>query len=426
MTIKEICKLDKNTLKSTLETELRNMGYDPINEDGFLYAEGTYPVMLIAHMDTVHHDNCTIICESPDGNYLMSPQGIGGDDRCGIFMVLETIKEIHCSVVFTEDEEIGCVGAQKFATSGYRPANLNYIIEYDRKGKNDAVFYSCDNPEFTEFVTDETIGFVKEHGSCSDISQIAPALGVAAVNISSGYYNQHTIGEYINIKQMLNNIERGKQLILKQVDKPFEYIEAKPYYSKYPTYSYNSCYDKYSNNRSNIQSGTSKSYYDLLYDYDFDDEKEDSLLGYSYNYGLNNDNLNKYAPDLPELPGEVEDYIKSGKGMILTPGLNYILLDGERREIKSLDEYLIDEAGGVYYYYYELGYYYPLKDEVKAYNIADDTPVIFDEMDSEEFQWGYYAKLIELKDYIDELDLYDTENGTQFLDEFYEILYSCC
>ena len=234
MTFIDICELDQKKLKAALVNKLNKMNYKPIVQDGFIYAEGEVPVLLVAHMDTVHHDNCTIICTSENGDVVMSPQGIGGDDRCGIFMILETIKELKCSVLFTEDEEKGCIGAGKFVKSGIKPTvALNYIIEYDRKGADDAVFYDCDNTEFEAFVTDKEIGFKTAFGSCSDICDIAPYLDLAAVNLSCGYYNQHTQHEYVKMSEMMRNIERGKQLIRKPSGK-FIWIEAEPVYK----YSY--------------------------------------------------------------------------------------------------------------------------------------------------------------------------------------------
>ena len=99
------------------------------------------------------------------------------------------------------------------------------MIEFDRRGNNDAVFYRCDNPEFTKFVTDTT-GFKKDYGSCSDISRVAPAAGIAAVNLSSGYYNAHTASEYVVFEDMLNTIEAAKLLIETETEQ-FEYIEKK-------------------------------------------------------------------------------------------------------------------------------------------------------------------------------------------------------
>jgi hypothetical protein len=227
----EILKMKQMTLKRHLEAKLEAAGYEPKSEDGFLYAEGTFPVLLVAHMDTVHKECVQKI--KYNGAIMSSPQGIGGDDRCGIYAILQIIKDYHCSVLFTEDEEIGCVGSGKFAKSDYVVNNnINYIIEIDRRGTNDCVFYSCDNPDFKEFI--ESTGYFKtEWGSVSDISIIAPVLQVAAVNLSSGYFNEHTITETINVEALLSTIEEAKKILALPCEEPFEYIEAAYGYGKY-------------------------------------------------------------------------------------------------------------------------------------------------------------------------------------------------
>ena len=410
----DICKLDKKELKAVLEQELKDRGYEVVNEDGFLYAEGSYPVMLIAHMDTVHHDKCTIVCTSEDGKYVMSPQGIGGDDRCGIYMILKTIDEINCSVVFTEDEEVGCIGASKFAATDYKPKNLNYIVEYDRKGKNDAVFYDCDNPDFTAFVTDPEIGFKEEHGSCSDISRIAPKLGVAAVNISSGYYNQHTLHEYVNVAQMENNIERGKKLILKPCEKPFEYIEKKW------TYTYN-------------KSGVSSYYGNYGYKGHYTDDWYDTYYNNSYS-GKKNITSSQTQPinlkeevieyNIPEMPFELDDVLEMGAGMALDPTENYIMLNGEKWEPDSWQDYMMDKNGIVYKQHEYSGLYYPLIADVVAYNAEDDKPLQYDWMSEEEFVFGYLSNLEQIEDYGAQLAEFDAENGTDFEGDFYNEVFS--
>lgn len=217
----KILKMKQVDLKSYLESQLESAGYDPVSKDGFLFAKGSYPVLLVAHMDTVHKECVAKI--NYNGTIMSSPQGIGGDDRCGVFAILQLIKDYHCSVLFTEDEEIGCVGAEKFVQSGIN-IEINYIIEIDRRGTNDCVFYSCENPKFNEFI--ESTGYFKtQWGSLSDISIIAPALGVAAVNLSSGYFNEHTLMETINMESLLTIIEEIKKILALPCENPFEYIE---------------------------------------------------------------------------------------------------------------------------------------------------------------------------------------------------------
>ena len=132
-----------------MKAELKSRGCPVTDKPGYLYAEGTIPVLLAAHMDTVHRQPVEQICYSADGAVAMSPQGIGGDDRCGVWMILQILCTAKCHVLFCEDEEVGCVGAKKFTRGSLRP-QVNYIVELDRRGSNDAVFYRCDNPEFED------------------------------------------------------------------------------------------------------------------------------------------------------------------------------------------------------------------------------------------------------------------------------------
>lgn len=219
----EICKMTQPELKKYLVDYMTTTGHTVVEGDGFIDARGDVPVLLVAHMDTVHKEICKDIVEE-DGK-ISSPQGIGGDDRCGIFMIMNIVKELKCSVLFCEDEEIGGVGARKFTKICHEMNNVNYIIELDRKGNNDAVFYRCDNKDFKDFVCDNT-GLKEAFGSFSDISVLAPAFSLAAVNISSGYYNAHTTDEYVVYDEMMDIIEMVKNLIKVESGK-FEYVEKK-------------------------------------------------------------------------------------------------------------------------------------------------------------------------------------------------------
>ena len=70
--------------------------------------------MLVAHLDTVHSQRVHDICKSDDGNILMSPQGIGGDDRCGVFALCNIFQsaQIKPWLLFCCNEEVGGVGAR--------------------------------------------------------------------------------------------------------------------------------------------------------------------------------------------------------------------------------------------------------------------------------------------------------------------------
>ena len=225
----KIAKMSQDNLKLYLFDRLQN-NYDYVcMGDGYVYAQGTFPVLLVAHMDTVHKNLPRAILYK--NGIVSSPQGIGGDDRCGIYMIMEIVKKYNFSVLFTEDEEIGGIGARKFTETQLCKGlvgTFNFIIEFDRKGKNDAVFYDCDNADFEQFVTKEF--FNTAWGTFSDISVIAPELKVAAVNLSCGYYNPHTKDEYVNLYEMGEVIKQAQLLLDRVGDTKYEYVE-KDYYS---------------------------------------------------------------------------------------------------------------------------------------------------------------------------------------------------
>lgn len=229
-TVVNIFKATQPKLKKGLDEYLQNIGRKTVNGDGYLYSQGKHPVLLVAHMDTVHTKSPKTILWSEDGNTIMSLEGIGGDDRCGVIIILEILKKYDCSVVFLEDEEIGCVGAKKFGKSGIDIGEINYAVEFDRKGGNDYVFYKTYNPDFEEHI--KKFGFVKAAGSCSDISYIADDFKIEAVNISSGYHSPHCWYEYVKLDEVADIIERATKMIGTKTKK-FEYAE--PTVVKYTT-----------------------------------------------------------------------------------------------------------------------------------------------------------------------------------------------
>lgn len=274
----ELCKPKQMELKKILENKLIDNGYtDIVIGSGYIYAKGTIPILLTAHMDTVHKEPIKDFYEYYDEekkqHIISSPQGIGGDDRCGIYMILELIKTHKCSVLFCEDEEVGGVGSKNFCKTEFieELANLNYLIELDRKGNNDAVFYDCENYDFTKFIENNT-GYKENYGSFSDISNLSPACKVASVNLSCGYYNAHTTSEYVVIEEMLNTIEVVRKLLDVECEQ-FEYIESEYIYRDY-NYGYGYGYNSKSNSKTKN-----------LYFWDNDDDYyEGYQIGYQKGY----------------------------------------------------------------------------------------------------------------------------------------------
>ncbi len=247
MKLSDFVSLDQRGLYQKI-LEIFPFAYRRINE--FILVKGSVPVMLVAHLDTVHREPVKDLCYSVDGNIVMSPQGIGGDDRCGVLGIISVY--MRCKkkpwLLFTCDEEIGCIGADHFCEryrqgefpKGWNLDELKMIIELDRKGGNDAVYYGCANQEFEEYVTSK--GFETDYGSVSDISSIAPCLNTAAVNLSSGYYNPHTQYEYVNLYELKRVINIVVTMVEDATDPDF------PRYEYIGRYDCDDYYDMYYDN----------------------------------------------------------------------------------------------------------------------------------------------------------------------------------
>jgi len=215
-------------LYKTLPKKLTKAGYkEIITGKDFVYAEGDIPILLAAHVDTAHKGEPeSIFCDKRRG-ILWSPDGLGGDDRAGVAGILELIRRGHRPyVIFLDKEETGALGAKSASVSLSAPP-VNYIIELDRKGSNDAVFYNCSNSDFTKYV--EGFGFKKGYGSYSDISTLCPAWKIAGVNLSIGYHNAHTSSEYVVLSEWDNVISRAESMLKNPPNKVYEYVGGSAY-----------------------------------------------------------------------------------------------------------------------------------------------------------------------------------------------------
>ena len=233
--LKKLCLLSPQGLHRQLIFTLRDYGYgvnDLIITRQYIMAAGDLPVCLIAHLDTVFdQEKCKDkeIYVDTEHQVMWSPQGLGTDDRAGVFAILKLLKMGYKPyIIFTQGEEEGCLGAKalvrRFPKSPWK--KLKYILQLDRRGEQDCVFYNCDNPDFTEYI--ESFGFITDWGSFSDISEIAPAWGLAAANLSVGYWDEHTYCERVMLSWLEQTIERVKKMLdVCNEAQRYEYIEIK-------------------------------------------------------------------------------------------------------------------------------------------------------------------------------------------------------
>lgn len=223
--LKSILKYKQEEIKLVCGAYLDFFEYDTQEGDGYLYGKGNIPVMLVAHMDTVHREKPTEIYYDSEQHIMWSPYGIGGDDRCGIYIILKLIQSgYRPHIMLLEDEEKGCIGATKMVEKLKCP-DINFIIELDRRGRDDCVFYDCDNKEFKQYI--QEFGFKEKIGSFTDICVISDEWDIASVNLSVGYESEHTLQEIINTEYLLETQEKVENILNADNNKYYKYDRKK-------------------------------------------------------------------------------------------------------------------------------------------------------------------------------------------------------
>ena len=83
-----ISSMTQENLHQSLKTFLtKRYGEDKVveMEEHFLFAIGNIPICLVAHLDTVHKRLPHDIFFDQSKNVIWSPQGLGADDRAGVY-----------------------------------------------------------------------------------------------------------------------------------------------------------------------------------------------------------------------------------------------------------------------------------------------------------------------------------------------------
>jgi len=174
-------------------------------------------ILLSAHQDTVFQlDPKYKIMMTEDGKEIVNlsnSSGVGGDDKCGIWIILrilEEVEDVPLRVLFTVGEE---TGGQ--LTKVHVPfINKSYMcLVFDRKGKDDLILSYCRNDELEKVIqkVGEKYEYSDSMGLWSDADFISKY--IPSVNISSGYYSPHTALEWVNLEDMERALKLGIDLV---------------------------------------------------------------------------------------------------------------------------------------------------------------------------------------------------------------------
>ena len=228
----QLCQLSEIGVLSIVSAALSPKYKKIIQTPSYVIGVGDIPVALVAHADTVFTQGSIkrYFMYDKDKKIIMNPFGLGADDRAGILGILYILQhtKFRPSIVITTGEEEGCVGAEQLIQDIPKfPTALNFMIELDRQGYNDAVYYQCANTDFENYIS--SFGFATALGSFSDISVLAPAWNCAAVNLSIGYFDEHTYHERFELESWLATMTAVCEILKDQIlyPKHFKYCPKK-------------------------------------------------------------------------------------------------------------------------------------------------------------------------------------------------------
>lgn len=194
--------------------------------DSFVYVPGTREdrVLLIAHSDTVfdYYSGENII-ELEEDTYFSDNKGvgIGADDRAGC-AILWLLRDTGHSLLITNGEEYGSISADRIASqipNLYGELNAhNYMIEFDRRNADDYKTYNIPvSKKFLSFIESST-GY-NDAGKKSSTDIVHLCGKICGVNMSVGYYHEHTPDECLVFSEWMNTLEISRRLLEGEQDK---------------------------------------------------------------------------------------------------------------------------------------------------------------------------------------------------------------
>ncbi len=183
------------------------------NGNIFSLVNKEYPI-LSAHMDSVGDSDCGFMNDFINifdyrGDRILKGMGnIGGDDKCGIFLILlKLIDDKKFNFIFSIDEEIGCIGINQVVPKN-PITDFPYALVLDRRGFGDIICLqnSYGNKEFEDALAAVGKGYdyVPTRGLSSDAGTISKYINCA--NLSVAYHNPHSKQEFVSLTELYNTL----------------------------------------------------------------------------------------------------------------------------------------------------------------------------------------------------------------------------
>ena len=188
---------------------------DLVNNQDYLYIDKGGKVLAVAHADTVFKDNELFFLHEPGKNIVFSP---GLDDRLGVYIILEVLKNADIDILITTGEESMNSSAKLFFPS----KSYNWMVEFDREENDVAIYqYKWDKKFLKKYFP------AISYGSYSDIVELGH-LGCLGLNIGIGYYYRHKINCYALLSETEKAVKRFLKFFEENKDKQFKFKPSSP------------------------------------------------------------------------------------------------------------------------------------------------------------------------------------------------------
>lgn len=232
-------------MEEYIEQFCDSINIDAVYDNGNFYitkGKANFYPCIVAHTDTVHDFQEELLPVVVGSNitgfnpYTMEQAGIGGDDKCGIFIALQMLKKLDVvKIAFFRDEEIGCKGSYDANLDFF--LDVGYVIQFDRRGNSDFVTSISGMELSSKRFKHDLTGTLKRHGykkctgAMTDV-QALKELGINAsmCNLSAGYYNPHCPDEFISIEDIDNCLALCENMIKVLGNTHYPHIATRPVY----------------------------------------------------------------------------------------------------------------------------------------------------------------------------------------------------
>ena len=273
----------KKFIRRYVRTNMPEVVIENDNKGNIYFTKGiadTYPC-VVAHLDQVQdaHSKDFETFEHNGMIFGMSrkcrqQQGLGADDKNGIFVALECLRKFdNIKLAFFTEEECGTIGSSAADISFFD--DCRFVVQCDRKGNSDFVnnIYSTSlcSEEFLHDTEMEKFGYAPHVGGLTDVYALSENyLEVSCCNMSCGYYNPHTDEEVTSI----SDLERCRDFVFHIID---------------------NCKNKYPHEKWCGENSWQRDWYSCVKDYEYYDEDYENMDAIvSMDYNLTFDEIMEY------------------------------------------------------------------------------------------------------------------------------------